>query len=135
MDEWTRKAAETFSGDLFAVQVTGIVLEQAGENYARCTLALESRHRNANHQVMGGVIFTLADFAFAVAANGSGLQTPTVTLASQIQYLSPVRGERLTAETNCLKNGRSTCVFEVLVTDELGTKIAKATVTGYRVRK
>ena len=135
MDEWTKKAAETFTGDRFAVQVTGARLEQAGENYARCSLALEDRHRNANHQVMGGVIFTLADFAFAVAANGPELQTPTVTLASQIQYLSPVRGETLTAETSCLKNGRGTCVFEVLVTDELGTKVAKATVTGYRVRK
>jgi hypothetical protein len=45
MDEWTKKAAETFAGDRFAVQVTGARLEQAGENYARCSLALEDRHR------------------------------------------------------------------------------------------
>jgi len=135
MDERTKIAAETFSGDLFAVQVAGAVLDEAGENYARCHLTLGPQHRNANRQVMGGVIFTLADFAFAVAANGERMQTPTVTLSSQIQYLSPVRGGTLTAETNCLKNGRGTCVIEVLVTDELGTKVAKAVVTGYRVRK
>ena len=54
-----------FKDDVYATQVTGIVIDACGPNYAKCSLALESKHRNAAGQVMGGVLFTLADFAFA----------------------------------------------------------------------
>jgi acyl-CoA thioesterase len=133
MDELTMKATALFSGDCYATNVTGAVLDEARENYARCHLVLEPRHRNAHGQVMGGVIFTLADFAFAVAANGPGMETPTVTLSSQIQFLAPVKGGCLTAETTCLKAGRRTCVFEILIRDDCGTSVAKTVATGCRV--
>jgi acyl-CoA thioesterase len=133
MDETTKKAAALFGGDCYATKTTGAVLEEARENYARCSLALEPRHKNANGQVMGGAIFTLADFAFAVASNGPEMQTPTVTLSSTVEFLAPAKGARLTAETSCLKAGRRVCVFEILVSDEDGTPVAKITATGCRV--
>jgi len=39
---------------------------------AICSLTLEAKHKNALGAVMGGVYFTLADFAFAVASNWQG---------------------------------------------------------------
>jgi len=133
MDELTGRAAALFSGDAYATKTTGAVLDEARENYARCHLVLGPQHKNANGQVMGGAIFTLADFAFAVAANGPGMETPTVTLSSQIQFLAPARGALLTAETSCLKAGRRTCVFEILVSGEDGAPVAKVVATGCRV--
>lgn len=125
------RARETFGHDRFATEVTGIEIVDVAENYARCELAIDSRHRNAMGAVMGGAIFTLADFCFAVAANAEKLSV--VSVSSNIVYLNAVRGERLIAEAHCLKSGRRNCFFRVTVTDELGTLVAEVTETGSRV--
>ena len=80
---------------------------------------------------MGGVLFTLADFAFAVAANCGSQEV--VSLQDQISYLSPVKGGVLTAEAKCIKSGRSTCLYEVTVTGDSGKKAAYVTVSGFVV--
>lgn len=129
--DYTQSARDFFKDDNYATGLTGIEIEKAEPGYAKCILKLNENHRNSNQQVMGGAIFTLADFAFAVAAN-VGQQT-TVTLSSQIEYLNTVKGCRLIAETKCLRDGRKTCVMEVTVTDELNTLVAKTMTTGIRV--
>ncbi len=123
--EETRKF---FQGDVYATAVTGAVIDDCGPNYARCSLDLRPQHRNAAGQVMGGVLFTLADFAFAVAANNQG--PLTVTAVSQITFLSAARGERLVAETRLVKDGKRSCCFQVDITDELGTLVATVSSTG-----
>ena len=59
---------ERFSHDRFAT-VNGAVIEEIAEGYAKCSMQINNDHKNALGAVMGGAIFTLADFAFAVAAN------------------------------------------------------------------
>lgn len=59
---------EFFSHDLYAYD-TGAYIEEVGDRYAKISLTLTERHRNAVGGVMGGVYFTIADFAFAVASN------------------------------------------------------------------
>ncbi len=128
MEDRTEKVREFLKNDIYATEVTGIVIEEAGERYARCSLALDTRHRNANGQVMGGVLFTLADFTVAAALN-DGEGAPFVSLSADIQFLKPAKGSLLTAETTCIKAGRTVCFMEVLVTDDLGNKTAKLTGT------
>ena len=82
---------------------------------------------------MGGAIFTLADFAFAVASNCAG--TPVVSLNSQITYLSAAKGERLIAEAKRVRKGRSTGYYRITVSDELGTMVAEVVTTGFVVKK
>ena len=125
------RVREIFGYDRFATEVTGIEIVDVAENYARCELAIDSRHRNAMGAVMGGAIFTLADFCFAVAANAQKLSV--VSVSSNIVYLNAVRGERLIAEAHCLKSGRRNCFFRVTVTDELDTLVAEVTETGSRL--
>lgn len=108
------------------------MIEEVEEHYAQCSLKLGSRHRNAMGAVMGGVYFTLADFAFAVAANWQG--TGTVSLHSDIAYLGSVKGNQLIAEAVCIKNGRSTSYYKIEVKDELGNLTAVVNTTGYRVK-
>ena len=59
-----------FSSDHYAIEVTGIAIQDAQAGYAVCVLPLREDLLNINHKPMGGAIFTLADFTFAVAANG-----------------------------------------------------------------
>ena len=123
-------ANELFQNDLFAVKTTGIVIAAVGENYAKCVLPVDARHLNANDVVMGGAIFTLADFTFAAASNSEEMNA--VSLTSQITYLNPGKIGLLTAEAQCLKCGRRTCSFLISVTDETGTPIAEVAISGIR---
>ena len=89
MEDILAEAREEFAGDRFAMG-TGVRIEEVDDRYAKCSLQLTSRHLNAAGQTMGGAIFTLADFTFAVAANFRQLHA--VTLESGIRYLTFPKG-------------------------------------------
>lgn len=118
-----------FANDRFATE-NGAVIDEIGEHYAKCSMQIEGKHRNAMGAVMGGVYFTLADFAFAVAANWENIGT--VSLSSNITYLGGAKGNRLTAEAVCEKEGRTTNYYRINVADDLGNLVAAVTTTGYR---
>lgn len=120
-----------FEGDRYAVDVTGIKIEAVDDCYSRCSLTLDERHRGARGQVMGGVIFTLADFAFAVATNSP--ESFTATADSHISFLSSSRGDRLFAECRRLKEGKKLCFYEITITDDLNKEIAVVTATGCHI--
>ena len=123
-------AREYFSKDRFATE-NGMVLEELDESHAVCSLVLSDRHRNAYGGVMGGAIFTLADFAFAALSN----DRENVTVAQQvsINYLSASKGTRLVARASYRKNGRSSCVVNVDVTDDVGRDVAQFVGTGFKL--
>ena len=118
-----------FSNDRFATE-NGAVIEEIGDRYAKCSIAIGERHKNAVGGVMGGVHFMLADFAFAVASNWK--EIGWVSLSSNISYLSAVRGETLIAQAKCIKEGRSTSFYQIDISDELGTPVSTVTVNGFR---
>lgn len=120
-----------FEGDRFATE-NGAVIESVGDRTATCSLRITPSHRNAMGAVMGGTYFMLADFAFAVAANWEKMGC--VSLRSDISFLGPARGEKLTATAVCVKDGRTTALYRVDVTDELGNLTATVTTTGYHVK-
>ena len=123
------RAKEFFAKDRYATEATGIVIEAVAPHYAKCSLLLEDRHRNAVGGVMGGVYYTLADFVFAVSTNFDAV-LPTVTTVGQISYLSAAKGKQLVAESRLLKDGRTTCFYEITITDELGNPVAVVSMTG-----
>lgn len=119
-----------FSHDRFAT-VNGAVIEAVDEGYAKCSMTLNDTHRNALGAVMGGAIFTLADFAFAVASNWN--KSPQVSLNASISFLGRAKGVRLIAEAHKIKEGRKTCYYEVTISDELGNQVAHMTSSGFAV--
>lgn len=119
-----------FQNDHFATEAAGAVIDLAEPGRAVCSMALETRHMNENNVPMGGAVFTLADIACAVAANGYS-EKKTVTQHASITFLAPAKGKRLIAEASCLKSGRTTALYQVDVRDELGTYVAHATLNGY----
>lgn len=128
--DYLKLAKETFEKDIYATETTGIEILEAGKEYAKCKLDVQRKHLNANRVVMGGAIFTLADFTFAVAANTGN--TMTVSLCSQMNFLSAAKGKCLIAEAICVRAGKTTCFYEIAIKDEADTLIAVATITGFR---
>lgn len=121
-----------FQNDRFATE-NGAVIDEVDDHYAKCSLKIEDRHKNAMGAVMGGVYFTLADFALAVASNWE--EMGNVSLNSEITYLTAAKGERLIAEAVCVRNGRTTGYYRIDVRDDLGNLTAAVTATTYRVTK
>lgn len=121
---------ERFQDDRYAV-MSGAQIDEVGEGYAKCSLKIESMHLNAVGTVMGGVMFTLADFAFAVAANWNQ-EKPRVSLSSSISFLGVPKGEYLIAKAKVKKDGRTTCYYEVTVTDEQERIVAAVTINGFK---
>lgn len=124
-----------FQNDVYATGTTGIVIEEAQPGYAKVSLVPGPQHRNAAGQIMGAVFYTMADFAFAVANNYEFDGPLTVTLSSQINFLSTFRGKQLFAETKILKKGHRTSFYEIRITDDLGTLIATVSSNGYRISR
>lgn len=128
----SEETIQMFMKDRFATD-NGAVIDEVDDHYAKCSLKIEDRHRNAMGAVMGGVYFTLADFALAVASNWKKMGN--VSLNSEITYLTAAKGERLTAEAVCVKSGRTTGYYRIDVRDDLGNLTAAVTATTYRVAK
>lgn len=119
-----KNLAERFSADRFATQVTGIEIVDLRSGYARVKLDVEPRHFNAVGIVQGGVYFTLADFAFAVACNTQDEET-TVSIESSISFFKPTVSGTLYAEADLLSRSRSLQSFDVPITNEKGELVAK----------
>ena len=119
---------ELIGNDRFAVE-NGCRLVECGGGEAVVEVELEPRHLNGVGAVQGGLIFTLADTAFAAAANADGHQI--VSLSSTVNFLRAVRGGKLTARAVPVSRGRTTCCYDVLVTDGEGKPVAKVQCTGF----
>lgn len=125
-----KKVQERFAKDRFATD-NGAVIEEVRDGYARVVMELDEHHYNAVGGVMGGAIFTIADFAFAAASNWQG--KVVVSQTAQITYLGKVKGKRMIAEAKQVKDGRSMCYYVIEVKDELGNQVAHVTSSGFHV--
>ena len=75
----------------------GIEIEEAREGYARIRMALTATMLNGHGIAHGGMVFALADTAFAYACNSRNLRT--VAAQASIVFLDQAReGETLVAE-------------------------------------
>lgn len=128
--ESVEEAKKYFEGDKYAM-MTGVELEELNDEYILASLVLNDIHRNANGGIMGGAIFTLADFAFAVMSNH--LHRPTVAQQVSINYLGAPKGDKLYAKAVCRKNGGRTVVINVDVTDDTGRDIAQFIGSGFKL--
>ncbi|MDE2305440.1 MAG: hydroxyphenylacetyl-CoA thioesterase PaaI [Gammaproteobacteria bacterium] len=71
----------------------------------------------------GGIIFALADSAFAFACNSEGV--PTVSAAAHIDHLAGAgEGDELSATARRLWQGGRSGLYEVVVADQGGRLIA-----------
>ena len=129
------QARNIFAADRYATELTGVEIVDVGEHTSTCTMAVDSRHRNARDAVMGGALFTLADFAAAVAANSDSREGGAlhwVSLDATVHYLFPALGDRLSARCSAVKHGRSTALYHTDVECD-GRTVATVETTMIRV--
>ncbi len=117
--------------DRFA-HLLGIEIVEAYPGYALVELAIGEKHKNGINIVQGSVIFTLADYAFAVACNADG--STTVGLNASISYFNAPKGAYIRAEAKEESKQKKICGYKVEIKDEDGTLIASFSGLGYRKR-
>ena len=118
-----------FLHDEFARQ-NGIDIVEITEGYACTQVCIESRHLNAGGYVQGGVLFTLADLAFAAATNSHG--TLTVTSTANITFVRGATGGIITAQAKELVNHHHLPFCEVRIIDDNSNLLAIFTASGSR---
>lgn len=119
-----------FARDRYATTSLDPTIEEARPGYARVSMEIGPDHKNGMGALMGGVSFTLADFAFAIASNIG--QPPTVSTNNAIDYLGTPRDAHLVAVCEVEKAGRTLCFARVFVADGAGNPVARVNVTGMR---
>jgi acyl-CoA thioesterase len=101
----------------------GIVIEEAREGYARLSMVVRADMLNGHHTAHGGMIFALADTAFAYACNSRNVST--VAQQASISFLAPAKeGARLIAEAREEAVAGRSGVYSVTVRTAEGENIA-----------
>lgn len=122
-------ARRLMRGDRWAA-TAGARLAEVREGYARVTMRLRPDHLNGVGVAQGGAVFTLADFAFAVASNSHG--TVAVALDTSITFARAATAGVLTAEAREESVSRRVSVCTVRVTGGKGEVVALFRGTAFR---
>ena len=115
-----------------AAQALGIKIVRVQPGASLLTMAVRSDMVNGHHICHGGMIFSLADTAFAYACNSYNKNT--VASACHIDFLAPAKeGETLEAEAVEQSAAGRTGVYDITVRNNHGKTIALFRGKSYRI--
>ena len=118
-----RAARVMWSGDR-ASSWFGMELIDIDEGCAVMAMTVKHHHVNGHDVCHGGVIFALADSAFAFACNSRNQST--LAFHNSITYIAPARlGDRLTARAREVSRIGRSGVTDVTMTNQDGQTIAE----------
>lgn len=120
---------EYFKGDQFAAR-NNIELLEVSPGRAKAKMTVHPHHWNGLNTVQGGAIFTLADFAFAAAANSHG--TVAVAINVNITFMKAIATGTLYAEAREVSKNPKLGSYAVEVRNETGELIAQFQGLAYR---
>lgn len=121
---------EFFVGDTFAYKQADCRITEAWKGHGVAEMVLNPvKHFNAQNHVMGGAIFTLADYAFAGASMCG--QLSSVTLSCNVEFMKATKGNKLIATCDVEQSGRRVGFYTTTVVDDLGVLIARVNITCY----
>jgi acyl-CoA thioesterase len=122
--------AQAVGQDPFARSL-GIEVIAFDEGYSKVAVTVNRQMLNSHDTAHGGLVFTLADVAFALACNSHGRLA--VALNVSINYVAPVSsGTRLIAEATEESLGHRIGLYRLVVRTEDGTLVATCQATAYR---
>lgn len=120
------------NSDRFAKSI-GAQLTDVREGFARAELTVEERHLNGAGVCQGGVMYTLADLAFAGVANSHGILT--LGINNTITFIkSGQLGDHITAECKEQVNHHRLPYCDIRITNQNGEILAMMTGIGYRLK-
>jgi acyl-CoA thioesterase len=108
--------------DQFADHV-GIELLDVQPGRAIARLKIENHHLNGLGRTQGGVVFTLADLAFAAASNSHGIAAMAISV--NIFFVKGTSaGSILTAQAIEISRNSKLATYQVDVLDETNSRVA-----------
>lgn len=117
------RCAQTLQAQDTAGQALGMELTRIAPGSAELSMAVQPWMLNGHGSCHGGMIFALADSAFAFACNSENQNT--VAAGCTIDYINPARpGDRLIAWASRLHQRGRTGVYDVRVENQQGELIA-----------
>jgi len=115
-----------------ASQALGMRLAEVRPGRARVVMIVRPDMVNGHDVCHGGIVFALADSAFAFACNS--YNESTVAAAGAIDFLAAARaGDELTAEASELWRTRRNGIYEINVTNQRGERVALFRGRSYRI--
>lgn len=106
-----------------AAHALAIAVDEIAPGVARCSMTVRGDMLNGHGTAHGGLIFTLADTAFAYACNS--YDRATVALSAQITFVAPARpGDRLIAIAREMSRAGRTGLYDIEVATADGTVVA-----------
>jgi uncharacterized protein (TIGR00369 family) len=113
-----------------------LVMKAIEPGWAVFALQVEEQHHNPVGTLHGGVYCDLADAAMGWAFAATLAEDESFTsVEMKINFLRPMRAERLTAEAKVVKAGSTMGFVECEIRDEQGQLVAKAASTCMRLKK
>jgi acyl-CoA thioesterase len=107
-----------------AASALGMVVERDEPGVAVVSMLVREDMTNGFAITHGGLVFTLADTAFAIACNED--EAVTVAAGADITFLKSTRaGQTLTATAVRRARSGRTGIYDVSVTDETGAAVAE----------
>lgn len=107
-----------------AASALGMVVERDEPGVAVVSMLVREDMTNGFAITHGGLVFTLADTAFAIACNED--ESVTVAAGADITFLKSTRaGQTLTATAMRRTRSGRTGLYDVSVTDETGDVVAE----------
>lgn len=124
-------AAAMWSRDR-AAQALGMCIDSVGPGHATLRMPVRGDMVNGHHICHGGLIFALADTAFAYACNAYNRNT--VASGCNIDFVAPGKeGDTLQAEAVERSLSGRTGVYDVTVRDSAGRTVALFRGKSYRI--
>ena len=115
-------------------QWLGIDVLDIKEGYSKIRMMVRQEMINGLGIVHGGIAFSLADSAFAFACNNRN--NLSVALDTSINFLKAVHvNDVLTAEAKEIHNGKSTGLYQIIITNQQGHDVAVFKGTCFRTHK
>jgi acyl-CoA thioesterase len=109
---------------------SGLEILEYAPGYAKVQMPIKDFHLNGLNIVHGGAIFTLADYAFAIASNSHGHMS--VNIHTSISYIKAAQGSVLLAEAKEVSLESRLGYYTVNITNEQNELVAIFHGTAYR---
>lgn len=116
------KIVSLFRKDNFA-RGCGIEIEDVTPGFARCSMQVTGNHLNGIGILMGGALFTLADYTFSLAANSYG--KIAVTRTASIVYMRKCRSGVVSAIATEISRNELTGNYVVEISNDQDQVIAR----------
>lgn len=112
----------------------GIEVKEIGLGFCTLQMTIKKEMLNGFHTVHGGIVFSMADSAFAFACNSHG--SINVALECSISFTRPTfEGDQLTAIAVEVNKGKTTGIYDITIKNQSDKLVAKFKGVSYNTQQ